>query len=296
MKTYLDCIPCFIRQSLDAVRRATSNELIHELVLRRVLQETSLMQLNDPPPVMGAKIHALIKELIDKGDPYRRVKDHSNNRALELYPGLEEKVDTSEYPLETALRLAIAGNVIDLGVKGDVRDDDIDQTIVNALSAPLPPGAIDDFREAAHQAHRILYIGDNAGEIVFDRILIEQLPKENITFVVRGQPVINDVTMVDAHITGMADLVEVIDNGSGAPGTLLDDCSVSFQRRFKEADLVIAKGQGNYESLSGADAAITFLLMAKCPIIARDIGCEVGAFIIRNSFMKKTEHEAEEVQ
>jgi len=254
------------------------------------------MRLNDKPPVMGAKIHRLIQELIDRGDPYRRVKDISNKRALELYPGLKERVDTSEYPLETALRLAIAGNIIDLGVKGDIPNDDIAQTIENALSASLHHGAIDGFREAAHQARRILYLGDNAGEIVFDRILIEQLQKENITFVVRGQPVINDVTMVDAHTTGMADIVEVIDNGSGAPGTILNDCSVSFQERFFEADLIISKGQGNYESLSCTDANITFLLMAKCPVIARDVGCEVGSFIVRNSFLKKTEFEAEEVQ
>ena len=286
MKTYIDCIPCFVRQALDTVRHATSNELLHENVLRRVLQEASMIQLKEPPPVMGSRIYALISELTDNEDPYRSLKDNSNKRALQLYPELKEKVKNSTDPLETALRLALAGNVIDLGVKGDVNDYDINQTLEDVMLAPLPFGAVDDFREAAHQAQLILYIGDNAGEIVFDRILIEQLPKEKITFVVRGQPVINDVTIVDAHTSGMANLVEVVDNGSGAPGTLLNDCSASFQRRFKEADLIIAKGQGNYESLSGSSANITFLLMAKCSVIARDIGCQVGAFIIKNSFSK----------
>ena len=297
MKTYIDCIPCFVRQALDAVRQATSNELLHEHVLRQVLQEASLIQLTESPPVMGARIHALIRELTDDKDPYRSMKDKFNQHALQLYPELKEKVVNSADPLETALRFAMAGNVIDLGAKSSIKDKDINRTLENALLASLPSGEVDDFREAAYDAQSILYIGDNTGEIVFDRILIEQLPKENITYVVRGQPVINDVTMVDAQITGMVDVVEVIDNGSGAPGTLLNDCSVSFQRRFQEADLIIAKGQGNYESLSGSEANITFLLMAKCQVIAGDIGCQVGAFILKNSFLKNpADREAREIQ
>ena len=121
MKTHIDCIPCFIRQALDAVRRATSNELLHEHVMRRVLQEASLIRLIEPPPVMGARIHALVRELTDNEDPYRSLKDSSNKRALQLYPELKEKVTHSADPLDTALRLALAGNVIDLGVKVDVK-------------------------------------------------------------------------------------------------------------------------------------------------------------------------------
>ncbi|MCK4815836.1 DUF89 family protein, partial [bacterium] len=129
----------------------------------------------------------------------------------------------------------------------------------------------------------ILYLADNAGEIVFDRLLIEQLPYEKITVVVKGKPVINDATMDDAEFAGLTEIVEVFDNGSDAPGTILQDCSQTFRDRFEDADLVIAKGQGNYETLSEVDKDIFFLLKVKCFIIARDIDCEVGEMILQRS-------------
>jgi uncharacterized protein with ATP-grasp and redox domains len=139
------------------------------------------------------------------------------------------------------------------------------------------------FRQAVNDAREILYIADNAGEIVFDRLLIERLPIEKVTVAVKGSPVINDVTMEDALVAGLPRIVEVIDNGSDAPGTILESCSGYFQERFEKADLVIAKGQGNYETLSDIDKNIFFILKAKCPVIARDIGCEVGQMIFQKT-------------
>ena len=123
---------------------------------------------------------------------------------------------------------------------------------------------------------------DNAGEIVFDRLLIEQLPAENITVVVRGKPVINDAMMEDASIAGLPQIVEVINNGSDAPGTILESCSEKFRHRFEKADLIIAKGQGNYETLSDVDKNIFFLLKVKCPVIAEHLGCEIDAIILHD--------------
>ena len=131
------------------------------------------------------------------------------------------------------------------------------------------------------EAKDILYLGDNAGEIVFDRLFIEQMPHEKVTYVVRGEPIINDVTIEDAREVDMFDLVDVIDNGSDAPGTILETCSHEFQQRFASSDLVIAKGQGNYETLSDVNKRIFFLLQVKCPVIAKDIGFEVGSFIVK---------------
>lgn len=285
MKTYLDCIPCFVRQALDAARHARMDAIQQEYLIRRVLQEISLMRLNESPPVMGSKIYALIRELSGERDPYELIKDRSNAYALELFPNLHEEVVSSENPFETALRFAMAGNVIDFGAASTVSDEMILQTLKNAREAALPEDSIREFRNTAGKAASILYIGDNAGEIVFDRLLLEQLPTERVTFVVRGEPVINDATITNADRAGIMKIVNVIDSGSAAPGILLDDCSAGFRRAFYDSDLIIAKGQGNYESLSEADANITFLLMAKCPVIARDIGCEVGSFIIRNSYV-----------
>ena len=286
MKTSLECIPCFVRQAVDAGHLAQLNEIQHEHMIRRILQEISLMRLCDPPPAIGAKIHALIRELSDKGDPYSMVKDCSNTFALMLFPELKTEVQSSADPFVTALRFALAGNVIDFGAASSVEDKTIQQTLQNAREASLPAHVIETLKRAVDDAESILYIGDNAGEIVFDRLLLEQLPVGRVTFAVRGNPVINDVTIADAHRAGLEHIVKIIESGSDAPGILLDECSTTFRNLFHAADLIIAKGQGNYESLSNVDANITFLLMAKCPVIARDIGCNVGSFVIRNCYIK----------
>lgn len=280
MKTYFDCMPCFIRQALDAARMVTDDEQIHEQVLREVLRLASNMDMRQSPPLMGQQIHHLIRKLTGVHDPYLEMKDRFNKLALEMYPELKERVETSIDPFETAVRLAIAGNIIDLGVKTELAESEIEKTIAQSLTDPLDTEALKDFRNATTQAKDILYIGDNAGEIVFDRLLIEQLPCENITFVVKTGPIINDATIEDAQIVGLTDIVNVIDNGSDAPGTILESCSQDFCRRFNEADLVIAKGQGNYETLSDVDKNMFFILRAKCPVIARHLGCEIGSMVL----------------
>jgi len=283
MRTYFDCIPCFVRQALDSARLITDDEQIHEQVMRGVLRLASRMDLRQSPPAMAQKIHRMIRKLTGVQDPYLQTKNRFNQLALKMYPELREQVQASTDPFETAVRLAIAGNIIDLGVKSGLAESQVEETIAQSLTEPLDMDALKEFRNATAQAKDILYLGDNAGEIVFDRLLIEQLPCENITFVVKAGPIINDATMEDAEIVGLTDIVTVIDNGSDAPGTILESCSEAFRRRFDEADLVIAKGQGNYETLSDVDKDIFFILRAKCPVIARDLGCEVGEMIFRKS-------------
>ena len=136
-------------------------------------------------------------------------------------------------------------------------------------------------------------LADNAGEIVFDRLLIEQLPIDRVTVAVRGYPVINDATLDDAETAGLTDIVDVISNGSDAPGTLLDDCSEAFRSRFEEADLIIAKGQGNYETLAQSPRPIFFLLRVKCPVVARDLDYPVGSMVVHPSTALTTSAEVE---
>lgn len=281
MRTYFECVPCFVRQTLDAVRFVTEDETIHERVLRQVLHRASTMDLRVSPPAMGRYIHRLIRDLTGNTDPYQRVKDQSNRLALELYPTLQEKVERSPRPLDTAVRLAIAGNVIDFGVNSHFDDSLLHAAIEHSLTAPLSESAVDRFQQAVGRAEGILYLADNAGEIVFDRLLIERMPMDKVTFAVKGSPIINDATLADAQAAGVADLVEVVDNGSDAPGTILDTCSDSFRARFGAADLVVAKGQANYETLSDAAANVFFLLKAKCPVIARDLDCDVGSLVLQ---------------
>lgn len=280
MKTYFDCIPCFLRQALDSVRLITDDEQVHEQVMHEVLRLASKMDLRQSPPAMAQKIHRIIKKLTGAQDPYLQVKNRFNKLALEMYPELRERIINSKEPLETAVRLAIAGNIIDLGVKTGLVESEIEETIAKSLTDPLEAKHLGKFRNAVNQAKDIIYLGDNAGEIVFDRLMIELLPTENITFVVKAHPIINDATIEDAQIAGLTDIVSVIDNGSDAPGTILESCSQDFQRRFEKADLIIAKGQGNYETLSDVSKNIFFILRAKCPVVARHLGCKIGSMIL----------------
>ena len=281
MRTYCECVPCFLSQALEAVRFVTDDEAVHEKVLRGVLRMVSNMDLSKPPIAMGQHVHRLIRGLADDDDPYREVKDRFNRAALCLYPELKQRVERSPDPLETAVRLAIAGNVIDFGMNRNLQESDVHAAIEQATEAPIDQNTIGTVRKAMSDASSILYLGDNTGEIVFDRLLVEQMPLEKVTFVVRGSPVINDATMDDARAAGLAEIVEVIDNGSDAPGTLLESCSEEFRKRFEAADLILSKGQGNYETVSHIPKNIFFLLKAKCPIIARDLGCEVGSMLFR---------------
>ncbi len=286
MRTFLECVPCFVNEALNASRRVTDDEAVHARVLRAVLRKASEFSFMQSPPYMGYEIHRIIREETGNPDPYRELKAHSNSLALSLYADLRKGVVTAENPFETALRLSIAGNILDFGVGNLSKErtaETLNETIQDALIKPIPSGKISLLWQAIEEANDILYMGDNAGEIVFDRLFIEQMPRDTVTFVVKGGPIINDATREDADNVGLTEFVTVIDNGSNAPGTILDFCSAEFKKSFETCDLVIAKGQANYETLSDIDKKVFFLLKAKCPVIARDIGCHVGDLVVRGN-------------
>ncbi len=287
MKTHHDCIPCFVRQTLETIKLTTNDASLHEKALRAILAILSRMDFNKAPVIMGRRIQHLIQRLSGNSDPYRALKRQFNQMALDLYPRLEDQVSSAENAFETAARLALAGNVIDFGIGRMLESAQIAATIELALSANLE-GNIQSFERAARKARSILYLGDNCGEIVFDRLFIEQLIPDRVTYVVRSAPIINDVTMDDARFTGMTDHTRVIDNGSDAPGTLLPECSPEFKAAFENADLIIAKGQGNYETLHASDRPIVFMLNVKCPAVARHIGQEIGSYVIKTNAASTT--------
>ncbi len=280
MRTYLECFPCMVNQVLDGARRAVDDPAIRERILREFMRSAADTDLSESPPVMIARAHRAIRKLTGNPDPYRDVKKQFNESALVLADKFRETIRSSSNPLETAVRLAIAGNIIDFAANPSVDNAGVSEAIERALTAPLPETAVADFAQAVDQAEDILYLGDNAGEIVFDKLLIEQLPREKITFVVKNGPIINDATMEDAQAVGMTDLVPVIDNGADIPGTVLSHCSESFRKRFYAADLIISKGQGNYESVSDEDQNIFFLFTAKCIVMTLDSGYDVGRIVL----------------
>ncbi len=282
MKTSLDCIPCILRQALDAARLVSTQPAVHEQIIRDVLRWAGEMNLNQSPPAIAQRIHRRLREITGVDDPYRKAKDRWNCLAMELIPALRAKVESASDPLLMAARLAIAGNVIDMGINGNLTEADVRQAVNQALVAPFF-GEQEKFRQAVTQAQSILYLADNAGEIAFDRLLVEQISPERVTFVVRGAPVINDATLADARAVGLDKIVEVIDNGSDAPGTILSDCRQEFRHCFAAADLIIAKGQGNFETLSNEPGNLFFLFKVKCPVIADHVNQPVGTQMLAQS-------------
>ena len=280
MRTYLDCIPCFIRQALEAARLTTSDTDLQAEIIRQALWLASQQDFDEPPPVMGQALHRLIRRLAGDTDPYREAKQRFNQAALTLYPELKRRVTCSPHPFETALRLSIAGNIIDLGVNADLKVSHMEAAVQQALKATLEEDQVAHLAERVQNAESICFVADNAGEIVFDRLLVEELPTERTTVVVRGAPVLNDATLEDARAVGLTEVVRVIDNGSDAPGTLLGDCCEEVRRLLACSDLVIAKGQGNYETLSQLGERVFLLLRVKCPVIAGEIGCPVGSLVV----------------
>ena len=279
MRVYLDCVPCFLRQALEAVRLASQDLSIQEKAIRVILQKLSKISWNTSPPHIGREIHTLIKEVTGNPDPYLPLKKRFNQLAINLYPMLEKKVKTANDPFGTAVRLSLAGNMIDFGARPGEKID-IEKEIDGALKAPLDKQALEKFKKAVTQAQNILFLGDNAGEVVFDKLLVQEIGPQKITYVVKKKPIINDATLEDAEIVNLTDIVKVIDNGTDFPGTVLSACSKTFINIYEKADLVIAKGQGNYETLNDVKKTIVFLLKIKCPVIAKDIKRNVGDLVI----------------
>jgi len=280
MKTYIDCIPCFVRQALEAARMASDDPDLHERALREALKFAGTLSFDDPPPVMGAWIHGLVRRLAESDDPYLEVKQSSNRAAMQLLGDLRRRVADSPDPFETAVRMAIAGNIIDYGVVGHEVNDDLAGYIDEALDAEMDLAALEKLRRRLASARRVLYLLDNAGEIVFDRLLIETIGPDKIVAVVRSSPIINDAVLEDAREVGLTEIVKVIDSGMDIPGTIVERGSDEFKEHWARADTVISKGQGNYETLSDVDKEIFFLLRIKCAVVARHLAKPVGAVVL----------------
>ena len=277
MKTYLECIPCFFKQALFAARIVLKDETDIKHVLDRIGVLLPHIPLESSPPETGREIYRIIREMTGIDAPFRELKAQSTDAALRLYPVLKGMVETVSNPLETAVRVAVAGNVIDFGADPEFELE----KDVHAILETEP--AIDDcslFVEKLAKAKQVLYLGDNAAETVFDRILIETM-KKPVVYAVRGRAVINDATLEDARNSGLHKVATVISSGCDAPGFILSTCSREFVDHFNTADLIISKGQGNWEALSDAQRPIFFLLKAKCSVVAKELGVATGDTVIK---------------
>ncbi len=278
MKMQNDCLPCIARGSLDAARLATEDEALQLQVVKTVLKKLITFDLNSPPPLMALFIGQTVEKITGVSDPYSRVKKKYNDFALELFPLLEKRAMGPSF--DTALRLCIAGNIIDFGTHARVGRQKVLDTIDEALVMDIN-GDGELFEKACEKAKNILWIADNAGEIVFDRILLQKLDCRKIIYAVRGGPAQNDATFEDAEYAGLTKMVKVIDTGAAIPGVILDYCSDRFKKAYEKADMIISKGQGNFETLEPMDHRIFFLFKAKCQVVADHAGCRLNDMVIK---------------
>lgn len=291
MRTYLDCIPCFYNQALKTARIAGASEEDQREVLNKISELIPYFSLNTTPAEMGRKVYRIVSKVTGKKDPYREIKEESNKMALKEYEKMKLRVKDSTNPLRTAIGLAIIGNLIDFGIKDpSTIQGEIDQMLNSEfeLKTTNQNEHFDylAFQQSLFDTESVLYLADNSGEVVFDRILIEYIVNEyhkNVIYAVKGKPVLNDALVEDAISCGINHFANIISCGADSPGVILKYCSPEFIRLFNDAEMIISKGQGNYEALSNEKNNLFFLLVAKCPVIARHVGCHIGDFILEKS-------------
>jgi uncharacterized protein with ATP-grasp and redox domains len=278
MKAFLDCIPCALRQALETVRRVTDDPALQLAVMNEVNRRLAGLDINRTPAALSRPAYQVVAELTGAADPYAADKRRHNQVVLERYGHLKRLLDEAPNRLHRALQLAVAGNVIDLGIGVAF---DIDHEIERVLAAGFARDDSADLEaELATGPKRILYMLDNAGEAVFDKLLIEELARHDVTACVRGAPIINDVTMADAEQIGLAEVCRVITTGSNAVGVEWSEAGDDLKKAVADADLIISKGQANVETLIGRPENYYFILKAKCHCVAREFGVQLGDVMI----------------
>lgn len=269
MKTALECLPCYLRQALRVARLSTDNKDLQVEALQKVAELTSKMDMGKTPPDNAIAVYQALAEITNCSDPYNAIKIESNLQALALRPQFAEMMVSASDPLALALRLAIGGNIIDYGA---MHSFDVDNALERSLQAEY---AVDDGAFLLQQLReldsggKVLYLADNSGEIVYDSLVIKELFEMGleVTVAVKSGAIINDALLADAHSAGIEDHATLLENGTSCPGTSLESCSEEFLLAFNNADLILSKGQGNFETLSESQAEIFFLLTVKCPVV-----------------------------
>ena len=265
---------------MRAARLSGADEAQQYSIVQHTLSLLQDLPLGTNPPQIGYQVQEIIRGTVGSDDPYHEIKKISTQQALALYPKLKALVHQSDDPLALAIRLSIAGNIIDFAVSDQIAD--LWQTVERVIRQPF---AIDDTMvlwDHLKTANYVLYLADNAGETVYDRILIEVLPVP-VIYAVKHNPVVNDATIEDALAAGIDTCATLISNGAQAAGDILSLCSEAFRKQFQEAPLIIAKGQANFETLSEAGAKVFCLLQVKCPMIGLHLNAPIGSIVCRQS-------------
>ncbi len=275
MKLDPECIPCIAGQAYRAAKLLAPTDAQLQLsVVKEVCKAVENIDLNSAAPMFSSTMQSIVEKALGTRNPYKKVKEENLRRARRFIKYLETMVNSSNDRLEIALRVAIMGNTIDLAANPNFSiEQEVNRITVNKIDSET----VRLLREDLKGASIVLYIGDNYEEALFDKILLEQIDTKKLVFAVRSYPILNDVTLEDAKNLGIDKVCEVIESGSKIAGTDLKQCTPEFLDLFDKADVVIAKGQGNYETLMDVERPIYFLFKVKCEAIARRSGLPVGS-------------------
>ena len=272
MQTTLDCIPCFMNQALKAARIIAPDDFdLHKQVLLEWASMLPSLDLTVSPPALAGIMYKHLATLFKTEDIFADIKDQANTDVQRLLPGFQQTLAVSPDPLFDALRLAIIGNYMDAGTP---TQHAWEQAMEEERDASWATTHYPGFRERLSSPRSVLILGDNAGEIVLDTLLVDELVRlgHEVTYAVRGTPILNDATMDDAKRVGMTDRCEVITSGVDTPGTVLERCTKDFLDRMDRAEIIISKGQGNFEALKSERTGIYFAFKVKCPVVAAMTG------------------------
>lgn len=278
MEIFLDCLPCVLRQVLEASRMATDEPEIQAKIMEKSVMILADYKSYRCSPDIVKDMHQVVKRLTGVSDPYKTIKERDINAAKKVEPFFKHYLEQKQNELYWALKIAATGNIIDSAIYSDIN---IESSIEIELAKEFSICDISALEEILKTAKSILIIGDNAGETVFDRVLIEYLAGYKITYAVRSEPIINDATLQDAYDSGLNDYADIITTGCGAPGAVLSQCSEEFLSAFSSADIVISKGQGNFEALSDCRRPLFFLLKAKCTMIAARLNVNLNDYVFK---------------
>ncbi len=275
MHSTIECFECGVKQCLKIVRLINGNPDDEVRVQKHLLRLKDELNLAEPPSTYTSKMLVAVMDLLGVSDPFQRIKEEQNRRAMELVAELAEEIAKSEAPLRTALLLAAGGNVLDVGPRHNF---DIKGVIKGLRGVERSNPSIPDLLlHRLKQSRRVMYILDNAGEVLFDRLVFKYLPAEvELTIVARSAPILNDVTVSEAKALGLGEYGRVIGTGSRYLGIDFNTVSEEFKRAYFAADLVIAKGHANFESLVDDGRDGFYLLTAKCELVANRSGVGLG--------------------
>ncbi|CCU78583.1 Uncharacterized protein MJ0202 [Halanaerobium saccharolyticum subsp. saccharolyticum DSM 6643] len=279
MKIKYGCYPCILRQSIESAEMIEVNEKEMKQIIKHFGEILTPALENDfTAPMLAAEIQKYIKNLTEVEDPYFDLKEKNLKEAQRLLPLVEAEIKKAEDSLLASLLMSAMGNSIDAGVSLNVN---IKENIDQAIKDSFAHSDYKCFKEKIKKADSLLIIADNTGEALFDRLLLKELKPYNlnITYAVREIPILNDITAEKAAELGIGEYAEIIKSGTTAPGMLMEEASQEFLEAYKNADLVISKGQGNLEGLLDIEEDIYFLLKAKCEIIAEVLGVELNDFV-----------------